>query len=548
MKWFNNLKFRWKLILPITFLGFGLVVVALIGMNQISKVSSNAFVLGDEYMPSLGFLLEADRDLQQALVAERSLIFLATNSDKYQGVHDAHAENITQAEQRSSNFFKITQSATAKAKQKEFTELFNKWKDISVEVVRQRTEEGRRGRNTAIELSFNEAALAFEQMRDVIDKLTEQLLIEASSAAEDAHTSGANSMTILGTSLIIGLIFCVIVGVFFPKMIVCRLQKLNEAINHLASGDGDLTLRSDISSDDELGDLSRSMNTFLDKLHSLISQLASTSDKVQQSSVNLLKLNEETQAIVNTQHNSTDSVASAMNEMSETVNEVAQNAESAADAARQADSGASEGQSLVNDSAESIRSLAHDVDKAAEVINTLEKESESVGSVLDVIRGIAEQTNLLALNAAIEAARAGEQGRGFAVVADEVRTLASRTQQSTEEIQEMIERLLHGSRNAVKVMESGRKNAQISVERAESAGSSIIEITKSVALMNEMNSQIAHAAKEQSTVTGEINNNISEISAMSDNTANISSKASKSSLELSQYAQELDDIVKNFTI
>ncbi|MCB1905273.1 MAG: methyl-accepting chemotaxis protein, partial [Gammaproteobacteria bacterium] len=275
---------------------------------------------------------------------------------------------------------------------------------------------------------------------------------------------------------------------------------------------------------------------------------AATSGQVREASGKMLQLNSQTQEMITNQHSSTDMVATAINEMAATVQEIAQSASNAADGARTADADARKGSERVDSSAISIRDLAQDVERAAEVIHKLENEAEKVGSVLDVIRGIAEQTNLLALNAAIEAARAGEQGRGFAVVADEVRTLASRTQQSTTEIQGMIEKLQSGARNAVSVMDAGREKAQVSVERAESAGSSLIEITKAVASISSMNTQIASAAEEQSAVTQEINRNITEISAISDRNSQISSEAAQASSVLSEYAQELDRIVQNFKI
>jgi methyl-accepting chemotaxis protein len=290
------------------------------------------------------------------------------------------------------------------------------------------------------------------------------------------------------------------------------------------------------------------LNQFLEKLHDLIGRVAVTSSQVRESSDRLLQLNGQTQEMVTNQHMSTDMVATAVNEMSATVQEVAKSASTAAQAASQADADARQGSGRVNSTTIAIRELAQDVEQATGVIHTLKSEAEGVGSVLDVIRGIAEQTNLLALNAAIEAARAGEQGRGFAVVADEVRTLASRTQQSTTEIQEMIERLQGGAQDAVAVMDAGREKFQKSVELAESAGQSLNEITQAVAAIRDMNAQIASAAEEQSTVTEDINRNVTEISASSDHTSQVSAQAAQASSILSEHAQELDQIVQNFKI
>ncbi|MCB1788494.1 MAG: hypothetical protein KDJ33_19730 [Gammaproteobacteria bacterium] len=242
------------------------------------------------------------------------------------------------------------------------------------------------------------------------------------------------------------------------------------------------------------------------------------------------------------------SIPIAVNELAATVQEVAKSASDAASSAGRADADARSGNARVQDSLASIHELAQDVARAAEVIQRLEGESEKVGSVLDVIRGIAEQTNLLALNAAIEAARAGEQGRGFAVVADEVRTLASRTQQSTTEIQAMIEQLQAGARSAVTVMTEGQKKVTLGVERAESVQQSLNEIAAAVASINDMNTQIASAAEEQTVVTEDINRNVTEINATAALSAQTAAEVSHASGTLSEQAEELDAVVKNFKI
>jgi methyl-accepting chemotaxis protein len=252
--------------------------------------------------------------------------------------------------------------------------------------------------------------------------------------------------------------------------------------------------------------------------------------------------------MINNQHTATDMAATAVREMSATVQEIARSATHAAKATQQADADAHNGNDLVTASTSSIQDQASDIEHAAEAIHSLKSETQDVGTVVEVIRGIAEQTNLLALNAAIEAARAGEQGRGFAVVADEVRTLAGRTQQSTDEIREIIERLQIGANNAVTVMDAARTKSQTSVERAESAGKSLSEITMATTSISEMSTQIASAAEEQSAATEEISKNVTEISTLSDQNAQASKQAAETSERLSDQASELNKIVEHFTI
>ena len=548
MAWFYNLGFRWKLTLPVALLAILLATTALIGVQLINRLSEDVNRLADEFLPGLNSLLQADRDLYQALVAERSMIFVDTNSEQYKKLTAMHDENIGQARERAVKFFRTTRSEQAQGREQEFLALFDKWSDTTQEIKRQRSEGGRIGRSTAIDMSFNEGVTKFDAMRQVIDELTDLVQKDAAAAGANAHTTTDNNQIIQAATLTVGLLVCALVAFFFPILITRPLNRVISAIEDLAGGEGDLTLRVNVDSKDELGHLSASLNQFLEKLHDLIRRAATTSSQVREASNQMLQLNSQSQEMIGSQHSSTDMVATAINEMAATVQEVAQSASSAADEARQADADARTGSERVNSSLISIRDLAQDVGRAAEVIHKLETEAEGVGSVLDVIRGIAEQTNLLALNAAIEAARAGEQGRGFAVVADEVRTLASRTQQSTTEIQGMIEKLQCGARNAVSVMDAGREKAQASVERAESAGSSLIEITKAVASISSMNTQIASAAEEQSVVTAEINRNITEISVISDRNSQVSSEAAQASTVLSEYAGELDRIVQNFKI
>jgi methyl-accepting chemotaxis protein len=230
------------------------------------------------------------------------------------------------------------------------------------------------------------------------------------------------------------------------------------------------------------------------------------------------------------------------------VERVARNAVDASQAARSADQEAQSGRKVVDEVVAAIDELATEVGNSSQMILSLKDNAEQIGSVLDVIRGIAEQTNLLALNAAIEAARAGEQGRGFAVVADEVRTLASRTQESTEEIQAMIEKLQQGANAAVSAMQSGQQKTENTVQRAGSAGDALGAITEAVSRIAEMNAHIAHAAEEQSTVARDINRNVSEIHGLSSEAVNGAEMAAEASQALQTMAEELQQVIREFRI
>lgn len=342
----------------------------------------------------------------------------------------------------------------------------------------------------------------------------------------------------------------IIAGLFVAYKIACTIaapiKSAVDAMNEIASGDGDLTKRLDEDGKDEVALLGQAFNRFAEKVRVMVEQVSGSTSQLAAAAEEMSMITGDTNTGVQKQQAETEMVATAMNEMTSTVQEVARHATEASEAAQSADTETQEGKMVVQKAVDTINSLATEIEAATSVISKLESDSENIGSVLDVIRGIAEQTNLLALNAAIEAARAGEQGRGFAVVADEVRTLASRTQESTQEIQTMIESLQNGSRNAVKAMGKSQEQSQQSVEQALKAQSSLDAITEAVATISTMNIQIASAAKEQSSVSEEINKNVVNISQVVEQTAEGAQQTLTASHELANLASELQGLVGQF--
>lgn len=368
------------------------------------------------------------------------------------------------------------------------------------------------------------------------------LIVEASnSAAQNALTYG---MVISGLTIAI----LILLGWSTTLSIGTALGRLLTSLKDIASGDGDLTKRLEKTSNDELGDVVHWFNQFIDKLHHSISDVVKSISPLTTLSSDLGNLTTETLDISSKQNRATEEVSLVVEDLVASVQNVSSNASSASEAANQADKAAKNGREIVEKTVQSINGLAEEVERAGEVIRKLEADTENVGTILDVIKGIAEQTNLLALNAAIEAARAGEQGRGFAVVADEVRTLASRTQDSTQEIQKVIEQLQTAARSAVDVMGQSKQRAQTSVDQAAQTGESLTAITERVEAISEMNMQIASAAEEQERAAHSIKENVIGIKETSETAMQSIQKVEAASSSLVDISSNLQGVTQEFKV
>jgi methyl-accepting chemotaxis protein len=339
---------------------------------------------------------------------------------------------------------------------------------------------------------------------------------------------------------------------YFGATYIGKFGAVNEA-NTMVAGiqnikKGDLTQKIVIKGKSDFSWMGFELDSARKNVSNLVKTLTGGVTQLETATENMASISKATVDGVLTQQSETAQVATAMNEMAASVQEVARTAAGAAEAARNADDEAKAGKQVVLDTMGSIDSLAGEVEKAAQTLTSLETDISNIGAIVDVIRGITEQTNLLALNAAIEAARAGEHGRGFAVVADEVRTLAARTQSSTHEIEEMVERLQTGAQEAVSVMNEGRERAQTSVEKAASAGAALDTITGMISTMDEMSAQISSAANEQSSVAEDINRGIVNISQVAEHTAEGARESSVAVESLSSISEQLQEAAGKFKV
>ncbi len=385
-------------------------------------------------------------------------------------------------------------------------------------------------------------------LEDQIDTLVydKSTLMQQSSQdlLSDVET-GMKAQLIL-TSL--GLVFGVLVAFTIIRMVTRPLNQTVAALEDVAQGEGDLTRRLAVKNKDEFGQLADAFNQFSDKLQTLMREVSKSSAELIAESGHMAQAVGDTKSDISTQSEQINQITTAIDSMSLKIKTVAEHTAQAAELAEKTSQHANEGNEIVQQSFKSSDELANDVDKASDVINELENDVVNISSVLDVIRGIAEQTNLLALNAAIEAARAGEQGRGFAVVADEVRTLASRTQASTEEIQKMIQRLQDGSQQAVTVMNGGKHKAEAGLQLSREAGDSLDEISAVIQSMLNMNREIAVSTDQQGHSASQINQNISAINQLAGQTTNSAEKMANASQKVNQLSEQLQRLIGHFKV
>ncbi|EIK54087.1 methyl-accepting chemotaxis transducer [Stutzerimonas stutzeri TS44] len=370
------------------------------------------------------------------------------------------------------------------------------------------------------------------------------------SEVPEAEIFGEARRTLWTTALIgaaVGLAFLGVI-VLLARGLVRPIRQVTAALVEIGGGGGDLTRRLDESRADELGDLARGFNRFLGSLRELIGDALTTSERLRGAVGQVAQVVDNTATRAGRQHEMTDMVATAVHEMGLTVQDIARNASNAAQASQGARDEAVQARRVVGESIAHIEKMSGEIGEAAGSVTELAQQVASIDQVLAVIRGISEQTNLLALNAAIEAARAGEMGRGFAVVADEVRTLASRTQGSTDEIQQMIQRLKSGADNAVASMHAGQAATGTGVQASQRTGQSLGAITEQVEAISDMNTQVAAATEEQSSVTEEITRNVQGIADLAQATARDVQACRSDCQALSQLAEDLGRQMGSFRL
>ncbi|GAB4194944.1 MAG: methyl-accepting chemotaxis protein [Phycisphaeraceae bacterium] len=555
----------------VTFIGAGIIAgVGTYGMLQ-QRVASQKLVQ-DEFIPlvnvdlkrimdlqnSIELILNADRDAYQAVLGEK-LATSGEHADQYDQIKADHAENVQQVKDRmalaSEALPKDAQPAYAR-----FVEEFDAWQSDTHRVVELAADPLQA--DTARRLSESDAQSSFFTMRDTIDELTNfqeaeiektvelinQRRDQAITSSDEASAFASRIITLFTGVAVVVVLLAVTINLFIARAIGKPIKAMTHRLRDIAEGEGDLTQRVDEQRRDELGELGRWFNTFVEKIHGVISQVRDTSREVAGAATQIAASSEQMAQGISEQNQQVTQISTAVEQMSASIIEVARKSGEAADSAQQSGKVASEGGEVVSETIAGMNAISQAVSASAASVSELGKRGEQIGEIIKVINDIADQTNLLALNAAIEAARAGEHGRGFAVVADEVRKLADRTTSATEEIAQSITAIQTETEQAVQRMNIGTDQVKIGVDKATQAGKSLEQIVAGAQSVSQMIQSIAAAAEQQSAASEEVSRGIQSVSAVTHQSAESANQAAVAASQLSNQAEQLQTLVSRFKL
>lgn len=536
----NLHSIRVKSSIPMLLLGFTLLIVIAM-FSYLSSLQKSALdAQANHFLKAISVVLNADRDLYQARLASTYL---------QHGVGDAAAQrqevqdNASQVAERFGQYLQHLQAYPAISQQfVEFNQQFSQWQQSNQQLLQTADSSPEFAALYQIEEQH------FAALRKLLDQAGEAALDTSITAQQQLSRDIA---TFQSTAYGISLLILLLAGWYsyqIPRQLTGQITTLTERIREIASGEGDLTARLKVLTKDEFADLAQAFNGFVGNLNHLIASVLQQARQLQQLTEQLSSAANESKQVNQSLNLASDSIVSAVHQMAVANREMASVATGSAQEAELASQNASQGISVVNQVNQSMAQLSSDVDAALQYSTELEQSSGNIASVLDVIRAIAEQTNLLALNAAIEAARAGEQGRGFAVVADEVRTLASRTQRSTEDIQQMIQNLQSRVKQAAMAIHSGKSNADRTVGFFTQAEQVFQQLQLSSQRVNDMATQTATATEEQSLVSEEITRNLSALHDQAAAAGHIAENNNGLSLQIRQLSETLFGLVGRFRI
>ena len=540
----NTIRFRYTLL----FCGLGICLIVLVLMNNslVSTTEASLVRFGSNFNPAISSVINADRDLYQAKVAELQIFDAGITPQQVDENFADYQENAKQAFDRFVKYKQLMSDYPDVINQlKGFDNSYNTWLNESTQVFtfikNNQLSEAKAQSKGMSDSTFNDLREFYNIAGELADKKSTTVSKETISTVDNR---------ILVLSIISGIIVILTfsIGIAAPKAMADALHNLSDKLKALNSGDGDLTRRINSTRKDEIGQVANDLDELIDGLAVLIKSIVEQSSQLISGVSELDSGAKEIKETSEQQLLSVEMIATAVNEMSYAIAEVAKNAQLTSTEIMEVNNLANEGTGITNEAVNEIQGLSVTVEEATAVILKLSENSQNIASVLDVIRGIAEQTNLLALNAAIEAARAGEQGRGFAVVADEVRTLASRTQQSTEDIHVMIEALKTGVDNAVTAIDKGNSATKTSVELSQKTLEALEKISEASNRVSDVAAQTATATEEQSQVSDDVSKNLTVMSDQTKVNHDVSDKNSHSAEATMSLATALSNSVTRFKL
>ncbi|MCG8518004.1 MAG: methyl-accepting chemotaxis protein [Pseudomonadales bacterium] len=545
MKRMSSLGLHIQIGLPLALMALAIAITCALGVHGIRTLIANAEHSSERLLPAISLALNGDRDLYQALVAQMAYVNTRADGRDASGHQDSFNENSDQALERLQLAADRLDSPQSQQLMRGFESAFEQWFGTARKTMTLADQGQIREAQTLLRTTSSQQ---FDTLRNYYDEvgLLADEQASATTTAAIAQGNANNTLALMVTA--VALLISGGLSVLFARSILVAVRRLRHRFDDIAEGKGDLTRRIPVERQDDLGKLAVSFNQVLDNLQSMVRSIKELAEQLGQDAQHLSGQVSDNDSSVGQQTDAINQVATAINQLHSAIQEVAGNAAHATEATREAKASGDEGANQVRASSDQVQRLVSQIGNAVEVIQRLAKDSDNISSVLDVIRGIAEQTNLLALNAAIEAARAGEQGRGFAVVADEVRTLAGRTQSSTEDIQKMISTLQSGVAEVVEVMETSSQQAADTETLASAAEAALSTNVQALERISDINLSVASATEQQTLVVDEINRNVTQVSELADAGAGRSREISQISQDVAQHAKNLSEEVRRFRI
>ncbi len=546
MNFLANFSIRTKINLGLGTLMLMLLICGIIGHFGLTKINNTQASIFSVRLPSMDYLIEADRDLHQLLLAERAITVTPADAPEYKDFLDSYNENMEQVVTRFGKYEALSKTDKTEETINKFHSDYANWKVVSQQVLKLSAENTEDSRRAAAALSYGEASKLFDTMRENLNSLTETNLKDAEDEHNTANTTFTTSKYMFISVIIFGLVVGAAVAFKLGSVIVKSIKQTAGMLKDISEGEGDLTKKLPVTSGDEVGELAKYFNQFVNKLRDIINTVKQNSESIASGNAELSATSEKLAQNFQEQTMQLSAVASATEEMSTSASEVVRSVQDVTDKAEQANNFIHDGREMLMEAVSSVMSIKEEVENLGKTIGQLSNSSEEIGNILNVINDIADQTNLLALNAAIEAARAGEHGRGFAVVADEVRKLAERSQKAIKEIETIILNLQKESSVASDNMKAASKKVENGVVVIRDTESMFENIVSSVDTITEASRHIETAVSEQVQAIHNINGNTQTLSNGVEQ-SNISvTEVSNTVTDLQKQTEDLSMLVSRF--